>query len=159
MVEDFLFQSTLLKLCVKALFTSGCRRQNFRPCLLRLVNNCVESIYKTKKTRTKNLPFATAGEQCFRTHNEAFYSCCRCIKIQLPPKNPCFNRICVNKKTSLFSNFLLILKRLKHLLSTSNFTSTLINHFVLEHSDFKTKQLRSVLVKLLVLNQCLNGLG
>jgi hypothetical protein len=40
----------------------------------------------------------------------------------------------------------------KYLFSTSNFTSTLLNCFVLEHSDFKTKQLRSVLVKLLVLN-------
>ena len=29
----------------KALFTSPYRRQNFRPSLLRLVNNCVESIY------------------------------------------------------------------------------------------------------------------
>ena len=29
-------------------------------------------------------------------------------------------------------------------------TSTLLSCFVLEHSDFKTKQLRSVLVKLLV---------
>ena len=40
----------------------------------------------------------------------------------------------------------------KHLFSTSNFTSTLLNCFVLEHSDFKTTQLRTVLVKLLVLN-------
>ena len=29
----------------------------------------------------------------------------------------------------------------------------------LEHRVFKTKQLRSVLVKLLVLNECLNGRG
>ena len=43
-------------------------------------------------------------------------------------------------------------KPIKHLFSTSKFTSTLLNCFVLEHSDFKTKQLRSVLVKLLVLN-------
>ena len=41
----------------------------------------------------------------------------------------------------------------KHLFSTSNFTSTLLNCFVLEHSDFKTKPLRSVVVK------CFNGLG
>ena len=40
----------------------------------------------------------------------------------------------------------------KHLFSYSNFMSTLLNCFVLEHSDFKTKQLRSVLIKLLVLN-------
>ena len=30
-------------------------------------------------------------------------------------------------------------KPLKHLFNTSNFTSTLLNCFVLEHSDFKTK--------------------
>ena len=36
-------------------------------------------------------------------------------------------------------------KALKHLFSTSNFTSTHLNSFVLEHGDFKTKQLRSVL--------------
>jgi hypothetical protein len=47
----------------------------------------------------------------------------------------------------------------KHSFSTSNFTSTLLNCFVLEHRVFKTKQLRSVLVKLLVLNKCLNGRG
>ena len=41
---------------------------------------------------------------------------------------------------------------LKHLFITTNFTTTLLNCFVLEHSDFKTKQLRIVLVKLLVLN-------
>ena len=39
-------------------------------------------------------------------------------------------------------------KSFKHLFSTSNFTSTLLNCLVLEHSDFKTKQLRSALVKL-----------
>ena len=38
----------------------------------------------------------------------------------------------------------------QYLFSTSNFTSTLLNCFSIEHSDFKTKQLRSVLVKLLV---------
>ena len=37
----------------------------------------------------------------------------------------------------------------KHSFSTSNFTSRLLNCFVLEHSNWKTKQLRSVLVKLL----------
>ena len=40
----------------------------------------------------------------------------------------------------------------KHLFSTSKFTSTLLNCFVLEHRVFKTKQLRSVLVKLLIMN-------
>ena len=30
---------------------------------LRLVNNCVESIYKTQKTRTKVSPSAMVGEQ------------------------------------------------------------------------------------------------
>merc|ERR1712008_153874 len=43
----------------KVLFTNHCRWQNFRPSLLRLVNNYVESIYKTQKTRTKVLPSAT----------------------------------------------------------------------------------------------------
>ena len=47
----------------------------------------------------------------------------------------------------------------KHLFSTTNFTSILLNCFVLEHSVFKTKQLRSVLVKLLVLKKCLKGQG
>ena len=37
----------------------------------------------------------------------------------------------------------------KNLFSTSIFTSTLLNGFVLEHRDLKTKKLRSVLVKLL----------
>ena len=46
----------------KVLFTDCCRWQNFRPSLLRLVNNCVESIYKMQKTRTKVLPSATVGE-------------------------------------------------------------------------------------------------
>ena len=47
----------------------------------------------------------------------------------------------------------------KHSFRTSNFTSTILNCFALEHRVFKTKQLRSVLVKLLVLNECLNGRG
>ena len=46
----------------KVLFTDRCRWQNFRPSLLRLVNNCVESIYKMQQTRTKVLPSATVGE-------------------------------------------------------------------------------------------------
>ena len=37
----------------KVLFTNHCRWQNFHPSLLCLVNHCVESIYKTQKTRTK----------------------------------------------------------------------------------------------------------
>ena len=37
--------------------------------------------------------------------------------------------------------------------------STLLDCFVLKSLCSKTKQLRSVLVKLLVLNKCLNGLG
>ena len=49
----------------KVLFTDRCRWQNFHPSLLRLVNNCVESIYKTQKTRKKVLPSATVGEQYF----------------------------------------------------------------------------------------------
>ena len=47
----------------------------------------------------------------------------------------------------------------KHLFSTSNITSTLLNCFVLKTLCSKTKQLRSALIKLLVLNQCLNGRG
>ena len=46
----------------KVLFTDCCRWQNFHSSLLRLVNNCVESIYKTQKTSTKVLPSATVGE-------------------------------------------------------------------------------------------------
>ena len=47
----------------------------------------------------------------------------------------------------------------RHFLSTSNFTSTLLNCFVLKTLCSKTKQLRSILVKLVVLNKCLNGWG
>ena len=47
----------------------------------------------------------------------------------------------------------------KHSFNTSNITSTLLNCFVLKTLCSKTKQMRSVLVKLLVLNQCLNGQG
>ena len=43
--------------------------------------------------------------------------------------------------------------------STKNFTSALLNCFFLNILCSKTKQLRSVLVKLLVLNECLNGGG
>ena len=39
--------------------------QNFRPSLLRFVNNCVESNYKTQKTRTKVLLSAMVGEWHF----------------------------------------------------------------------------------------------
>ena len=46
----------------KVLFANCCQWQNFRPSLLRLVNNCVESIYKTQNTRTKVLPSAMVGE-------------------------------------------------------------------------------------------------
>ena len=60
---------------VKAPFTDRCRWQNFRPSLLRLVNNCVESIYKMQKTRTKVLPSATVGEQYFSSQesNNVFF--------------------------------------------------------------------------------------
>ena len=43
----------------KVLFSDHLRWQNFCPSLLRLVNNCVESIYKTQKTKTKVLPSVT----------------------------------------------------------------------------------------------------
>ena len=73
MVEDFLFQSTLLKLCVKALFTSGCRRQNFRPCLLRLVNNCVESIYtRTATDMDGTLPHWSLKSETSRDIKKSF---------------------------------------------------------------------------------------
>ena len=39
--------------------------KNFRPSLLRFVNNYVECIYKTQKTRTKVLPSAMVGECTF----------------------------------------------------------------------------------------------
>ena len=48
---------------------------------------------------------------------------------------------------------------LKHQFSTSNFTSALLNCFDLKTLCSKTKQLRSVLIKLLVQNKCLNGRG
>ena len=44
-------------------------------------------------------------------------------------------------------------KLFKHLLSTSNFTSTLFNCFVLKSLCAKTKQLKNVLVKLLPLRR------
>ena len=52
----------LQEVAAKVLFTNRCRWQNFSPSLLRLVNNCVEFIYKAQKTRTKVLPSATVGE-------------------------------------------------------------------------------------------------
>ena len=48
--------------CAKVLFNSRCKRQNFRPSLLRLVDRLYTVIHKTQKTRTKVLPFATTGE-------------------------------------------------------------------------------------------------
>jgi hypothetical protein len=44
----------------KVLFTDHFTWQNFR--LLRLVNNYVESIYMTQKTKTKVLPSETVDE-------------------------------------------------------------------------------------------------
>ena len=49
----------------KVLFTDRCRWQNFRPSLLLSLNSCVESIYKTQKTKTNVLPSATIGEFYF----------------------------------------------------------------------------------------------
>ena len=46
----------------KVLFTDRYTWQNLRLRLLRLVNNCVESIYKTQKSKTKFLPCVTVGE-------------------------------------------------------------------------------------------------
>ena len=46
----------------KVLFIDHLRWQNFCPSLLRLVNNCVESIYKIQKTRVKVMPSATVSE-------------------------------------------------------------------------------------------------
>ena len=46
----------------KVLFTDCHKWRNFHPSLLHPVNNCVESIYKTQKTRTKVLTSATVGE-------------------------------------------------------------------------------------------------
>ena len=43
----------------KVLFIDHLRWQNFCPSLLRLVNNYVESIYKTQKTKRKVLPSVT----------------------------------------------------------------------------------------------------
>jgi hypothetical protein len=47
----------------------------------------------------------------------------------------------------------------EHSFGTSGFTSAVLNCFVLKTLFSKTKQLRSVLVELLVLNECLNGRG
>ena len=44
------------------LFIDRCRWQNFHPSVLRLMNNCVEFIYKTQKTELKVLSSATVGE-------------------------------------------------------------------------------------------------
>ena len=46
----------------KVLFTSRCRRQNFCPSLLRLVDGLYIVIHKMQKTRTKVLPSAMTGE-------------------------------------------------------------------------------------------------
>ena len=43
----------------KVLFTRHCRRQNFHPSLLHLVDRLYTLIHKTQKTRTKILPYAT----------------------------------------------------------------------------------------------------
>ena len=59
------FGSGILVFWFKVLFTDCCRWQNFCPSLLHLVNNCVESIYKTQKTRTKILPSVTVGDYYF----------------------------------------------------------------------------------------------
>ena len=49
----------------KVLFTDCYTWQNFRLRLLCLVNNCVESNYKTEKAKMKDLPCVTVGEQYF----------------------------------------------------------------------------------------------
>ena len=46
----------------KVLFTDRCRRQNFCPSLLCLVDRLYIVIQKTQKTRMKVLPSATVGE-------------------------------------------------------------------------------------------------
>ena len=47
---------------VKVLFTDCCRRQNFRPHLLCLVDRLYTVIHKTQQTRTKVLPSVTVDE-------------------------------------------------------------------------------------------------
>ena len=52
----YLKGSTFSLMCAldpKKLFTDRCRWQNICPSLMRLVNNCVESIYKMQKPKTK----------------------------------------------------------------------------------------------------------
>ena len=83
--------------------------------------------------------------QCWHHHRAALLSKVRRVEILMVLSNweyECYMFIISSFKPKSF----------KHLFSTSNFTSTLLNCSVLEHRDFKTKQLRSVLVKLLVLN-------
>ena len=49
-------------LATKVLFTDHCRRQNFCPSLLQLVDRLYTVIHKMQKTRTKVLPSATVSE-------------------------------------------------------------------------------------------------
>ena len=51
----------------KVLFTNHCRRQNFCPIILHLVDRLYTVIHKTKNTRTKVLLSATTGGKYFST--------------------------------------------------------------------------------------------
>ena len=54
------------EVAIKVLFTNHYTWQNFCLRLLRLVNNCAESIYKAQKSETKVLPCVMFGEKYFR---------------------------------------------------------------------------------------------
>jgi hypothetical protein len=48
----------------KVLFTDRCRRQNFRPSLLHIVDRLYTVIYKTQKTRTRVLQRSVNSTLC-----------------------------------------------------------------------------------------------
>ena len=62
LMEEIINVGYIVSYHIKVLFTNRCRRQNFRPSLLRLVDRLYTVIHKTQKTRTKVLPSATVGE-------------------------------------------------------------------------------------------------
>ena len=69
-------------------FTDSCRRQNFCPSLLRLVDRLYTVIQRTQKTRMKVLPSAMVGEQYF-------ISICAChIFVNPRGSNICFSIEC-----------------------------------------------------------------
>ena len=54
------------------IFTDSCRKQNFYPSLLHLVDRLYTVIHKTQKTRTNVFPSAWVGEKYF-TDDMGYY--------------------------------------------------------------------------------------